>query len=804
MKHLYTVALATALASPALAAAADEAALEEIVVTAQRREESIQKAAIAIDAQAGDTLLQEGITKPEDLSKLVPALSFASGGGNNSSIFMRGVGTRTNNAYLDTAITISYDGVFMGRSAAAMATSFYDIERVEVLKGPQGILYGRNATGGAINVLPAKPQLDRASGYALLAVGSYEERQLEGALNLPLWGQSALRFAFNRYKHEGYNKDGTNDADVAGARLQYLIEPSERVSFRIGADYTKIGGFGNGWSYAGVYTPGSYTFVPSGLPVNEGTATPAANAYRRTILGAPGFGFLNDLQDEYYQDYWYTGVNAELNVRTDYGTWTFIPAWRKSDGSSRFGGPGFNTGWIQDAHQQTSAELRLTSTGDRRLDYIAGAYYFDETSDSNNTYNQEFVLPLQLYTHDTRSLAGFGQLTFHATDRLRLVGGARYTSDKKEMDGVIDNFIVFCGGPPPTNLAPPASFGRGCAVPGNLPHFPTLDTPQQAFDWMVGNGWINPSTVLTGNTQGFPLLNGVGFVLRAHTPVADGGTNSKFTWKASVQYDVAPESLLYATYETGYRAGGFQLAESFPTYKPEFLDAASIGSKNRFLDGRLQVNGEIFWWKYKDQQINFFTLSPQGTLVSSTQNVGASTNKGLDIDLIFAATDNTRLSARYNYLKATYDELHFITAPPRDNFACPFTFTGGTAGGAPVKDFDCSGKPAMYAPEHIFNAGIEQTFPMGGYDLVASVHSTWRDEQWSSIEYVAHELIPSYWATDASLTLHAPDDRWSVSAYGRNLEDERRALSAQTPVIGAGMVSYGAGATYGLRVRAAF
>jgi hypothetical protein len=182
---------------------------------------------------------------------------------------------------------------------------------------------------------------------------------------------------------------------------------------------------------------------------------------------------------------------------------------------------------------------------------------------------------------------------------------------------------------------------------------------------MVGNGWINPSTVLTGITQGFPLLNGVGFVLRAHTPVVDGGTSSKFTWKASVQYDVAPDSLLYATYETGYRAGGFQLAESYPTYKPEFLDAASIGSKNRFLDGRLQVNGEIFWWKYKDQQINFFTLSPQGTLVSSTQNVGSSTNKGLDIDVIFAATDNTRLSARYNYLKATYDDLHFITAPPR-------------------------------------------------------------------------------------------------------------------------------------------
>jgi len=806
MKNLLMLACAPAVLGPCLAHADEGGALEEIVVTAQRREESIQKAAIAIDATGGTALLQEGITKPEDLSKLVPALSFAAGGGNNSSIFIRGVGTRTNNAYLDTAITISYDGVFLGRSAAASSTSFYDIERVEVLKGPQGILYGRNATGGAINVLPVRPAFDRTGGYVLIGAGSYDERQAQGALNLPLWGNSALRFAFNRYQHDGYNKDGTNDAEITGARLQYLVEPSDRVSLRIGTDYTKVGGIGNGWSFAGRYVngPTGYTYVPSGLPLDEGTATPAANAYRQTLLGAPGFGFFDALQDRYFQHYWYAGVNGELDVKTDYGTWTFIPAWRKSDGASDFGGPAFNTAWIQDRHWQTSAELRLASTGKQRVDYIAGAYFFKEKSDSNNTYNQEFVLPLQLYTAETRSLAGFGQLTFHATDRLRLVGGARYTSDRKSMDGVIDNFIVFCGGPPPNNLAPPASFARGCAVPGNLPHFPTLDTPEQAFAWMLGNGWINPNTVLTGATQGFPLLNGVGFVLRTHVPEVNSGTNSKVTWKASVQYDVAAESLLYATYETGYRAGGFQLAESFPTYRPEYLDAASIGSKNRFLDGRLQVNGEVFLWKYKDQQINYFTLSPQGTLVSSTQNVGRSTSKGFDIDVVYAATRNTRLSLRYNYLDATYDDLHFVTAPPRDNFGCPFTLPGGTAGGAPLKDFDCSGKPAVYSPKYTVNAGIDQTFPLSRYDLVASVYSTWRGDQWSSVEYVAHELIPAYSTTDATLSLRGPGDKWSVSAYGRNLENKRYALSAQAPLVGAGMVSYAAGTTYGVRLQASF
>ena len=806
LKNLLALACASAVLGTTLVHAEEGEALEAIVVTAQRREETIQKAAIAIDATSGNSLVQEGITKPEDLSKMVPALSFASGGGNNTSIFIRGVGTRTNNAYLDSAIAISYDGVFLGRSAAASSTSFYDIERVEVLKGPQGILYGRNATGGAINVLPVRPKLDGMGGYVLIGAGSYDERQAQGALNLPLSDNSAMRFAFNRYQHDGYNKDGTNDADITAARLQYLIEPNDRVSLRIATDYTKVGGIGNGWSFTGRYAngPTGYTYVPASLPMNEGTATTAANAYRQTLLGAPGFGFFNALQDPYFQHYWYAGVNAELNVKTDYGTWTFIPAWRKSNGASDFGGPAFNTALTADRHSQTSAELRLTSTGEHRLDYIAGVYFFKEKSDSNNAYNQEFVLPLQLYTAETRSLAGFGQLTFHATDRLRLVGGLRYTSDRKSMDGTIDNFIVFCGGPPPNNLVPPASFAAGCAVPGNLPHFPTLDTPEQAFAWMQNNNWINPNTVLNGGAQGFPLLNSVGFVLRTHVPVVDSGTNSKLTWKASVQYDLAPESLLYATYETGYRAGGFQLAESFPTYKPEFLNAASVGSKNRFLDDRLQVNGELFLWKYKDQQINYFTLSPEGTLVSSTQNVGKSTSKGFDIDVIYAATRNTRLSLRYNYLDARYDDLHFVTAPPRDNFGCPVTLPGGTAGGAPLKDFDCSGKPALYSPKYTLNAGIEQAFPLSAFDLVASVYSTWRGEQWSSIEYVEHELIPSYSTTDVSLSLRGPDEKWSVSAYARNLEDKRRALSAQAPLVGAALVSYGPGTTYGVQLRASF
>lgn len=135
------------------------AGVEDIVVTAQRRAQSLQKAAVAIDAVSGEDLIERGITNAIDLTKTVPALTVTNGGASNTSLYLRGVGNRTTSSWTDPAIAVSYDGVFLGRSAGAFGSAFYDLERVEVLKGPQGILYGRNATGGAINVIPARPSL---------------------------------------------------------------------------------------------------------------------------------------------------------------------------------------------------------------------------------------------------------------------------------------------------------------------------------------------------------------------------------------------------------------------------------------------------------------------------------------------------------------------------------------------------------------------------------------------------------------------------------------------------------------------
>ncbi|OYW88496.1 MAG: TonB-dependent receptor, partial [Sphingobium sp. 32-64-5] len=582
----------------------------------------------------------------------------------------------------DPAITPSYDGVVLGRSAGAFGSAFYDLARVEVLKGPQGILYGRNATGGAINIIPARPELGENGGGFNLSYGNYDAVSIDGYVNLAISDNSALRIAGTRQIHDAYNRDGSDDLDRSGLRAQFLIEPSDVVSLRIGADWTKVGGVGPGSSYLGSFTPGTYDFVPAPFDSSEGLNTDAANAWRQTQLGAPGFGFLNGMNEQQYVDYTYWGVNAELNWKTDIGTFTLIPAYRKSEGSSLFYGPAFNTAFTDETDTQYSLEARLAgSVG--MMDYVVGGFYFNEKIRASNEYNQEFVLPIQSYEHKTKSWALFGQLTANLTDRFRLVGGLRYTHDKKSMDGMINNFITFCGSPPPDNLVPPASFANGCAAPGALPHYPNLLTTGDTVNWLVSNGWIAAGSADQPNVQVFPLLNGTGSILKTWNPVVDSGTYSRLTWKASAEFDLSPRNLLFATVEAGYRAGGFQLAEGKSRYNPEFITAYTIGSKNRFFDNRVQLNLEGFWWKYKDQQITYFTVDTSGTLINSNENAGKATIKGFDIDAIVKPTHTTTVNAKVQYLKATYDDLHLFTAAPRDNINCSFTSSNWSAMPAP-------------------------------------------------------------------------------------------------------------------------
>ena len=807
-----TAMTAIALASPAFAqetqsAASDNGGISEIIVTAQRKEESLQKAALAIDAVSGDDLAQRGIASATDITKAVPAISLPSPGGNISSIFIRGVGNVTTSSYNDPAVTPSYDGVVLGRGAGVFGAAFYDLARVEVLKGPQGILYGRNATGGAVNIIPNRPVIGRNGAGFNVSAGNYDAVDADAYVNLGVSDISALRLGAAYAVRDGYNRDGTDDLRRGSLRAQFLIEPSSDLSLRIGADYTHLGGRGVGGSYVGGYAPdgaGGYAFFPSGLDASEGFNTPAANAFRNQNLGAPAFAFLSAMNGDQRQDSTYWGLNAELNWTTGIGKVTIIPAYRESEDHSLFYGPAFNTAMTNEKIRQTSLEARLAGkTG--MFDYVVGGFFFNEKIDANNQYNQEFVLPIVNYRHKTDSYAGFGQLTANISDRFRLIGGARYTHDKKSINGLINNFITFCGGPPPALVTPPASFGIGCATPGNMPYYPNFLNTTDTINWLRTNNWIASNSTDQAGYQVFPLLTGAGAILKTYNPVVDSKGFSRVTWKGSAEFDLSPQNLLYATVESGYRAGGLQMTESKTSYKPEFITAYTIGSKNRFFDNHVQLNLEGFIWKYRDQQITYFTVDTSGTLINSNENAGRATIKGFDVDLLIKPTGRTTLNAKVQYLDSRYDDLHLYTAAPRDNFNCPYTFTGGTAGGAPVKDFNCSGNPLLFSPKWTVNLGAEQIVPLGEkLELVANVDTAWRDRQWGGFEYLAFENIPAYWTTDAALTLRDPSGGWSLTAYVRNLEDKRRNLAPQASPRGMAVGHFSAPRTYGLRLSGNF
>lgn len=264
-------AMAIAMAAqPAIAqdnqneTAREPAGLSEITVTAQRREESLQDAALPIDALSPDQLTRQGVESAQDLGRISPSLGANAGGGPLTSLFVRGVGALTVNSLQDSGVAQNYDGVYLGRSSSAAGLNFYDMERVELLKGPQGTLYGRNATGGVLNYIPKKPELGEIGGYVQGSYGNFDAFAVQGAVNLPVADTVAFRVAGSHQDRDGFNDDGTSDLDAQSVRAQLLFEPSNRFNARFAVDHTEVGGKGVSGSLLGFFgtAPGTHSPIP--------------------------------------------------------------------------------------------------------------------------------------------------------------------------------------------------------------------------------------------------------------------------------------------------------------------------------------------------------------------------------------------------------------------------------------------------------------------------------------------------------------------------------------------------------------
>ena len=815
MKHIIlasvsvlAIAAAPVHAQTAPADSEDQSGLADIIVTAQRTSESAQKAPVAISVVSAEDLIRQNISRAEDLTRVVPALVATASGGPNTTYFIRGVGNTTSNSYSDPAISFNYDGVYIGRPNSTQGF-FFDLQRIEVLKGPQGTLYGRNATGGAINVIPKRPEIGVLGGEAQASYGNYNAFQTQGAINIPIGDKGAFRLSAMSVKHDGYLSDGTADQRQYGIRAQVLAELTPNLTTRIDADVGHAGGAGPGTFIYGTFAlpAGTTTYVFTPTPTlgdTVGVHDPRTEAFVQTRF-IPQAGKNSEATGSYPRlDNTFWGFTNETVWKTDAGTLTLQGAYREATIHSLSTTSNFR-GFSQDEkNNQLTLEGRWAGKIGTTADYLIGAFLFDESINSKAAINQLTTLPIQNYRTGTNSKAVFGRFALHATDTLTFTAAGRYTDDKKRMDGLSDVFTFNCGNPqaPPQDLCPTA------------PLFPLVFTAADVISFYTARGIAIGVPNMNGQAAVPPpaILN-VPRILRNQIVINSTLQTKKFTYRLAADFQVTPSNLLYASYETGFHGGGFNFGVGRETYRPETIEAFTIGSKNRFFGNKLQINIEAFYWKYKDQQIaqfgNDFSL-PTPISVFYTSNIGRSTIKGIDADFAVLATPTTRISGSVQYLDAKYDS-YALTASPRGPYPSfnNCRITGGVLGATPATDvpyaIDCAGNPALFSPKWSFNIGVEQTIKFDGFKLVATGGTRYRGDFFAATGYQPWTISRGSFQSDASLTLAPDSDRWFVTAYINNIEDQRRITQSNVnATLGTQSAIATAPRTYGVRIGGKF
>ena len=710
--------------------------LQDIVVTAQRRSESLQRAAIAVSAVSGSALVDAGVTRPNELTSLVPSLQVTPSAGPYSLFYVRGVGNFNGNALSDSAVAFNFDGVYVGR-ASSTTGFFYDLDRVEVVKGPQGTLYGRNATGGAINVISHKPDLNKTSARASLEYGNYNAVRADAMLNIPVGDKSALRLSGVLVNHDAYMKDGTDDQKDLGGRLSFLTKPNDDLTIKVVADYFSQRGRGQGGTPAELGVEGRPGYLSA--------AGGAFYASQPNVLLGRTF-YPQATQPYMRNSYW--GVSSTVEYKTPAGTITLIPAYREGNLDLLTETPGF---YIQqrEKDKQFSFEGRLASDESHPFRYIFGMFYYDEKNVVPFYFvNQQAGVTFANYYQKIKSMAAFARLTYAITPKFRINGGARFTTEDKSVGGIQSGASRACTNP--TSFFP--TYVPGCP---NAPAFGMTEY-QPTPNFVPGpDGTVTIPNVI--DWQGANARqNGV----------------SRVTYRAGADWDITPRNLLYASVESGFKSGGFYFSADRGEFRPESIVAFTVGSKNRFLDNRLQLNLELFYWKYKDQQISHLLSDSAGNTIFGAENVGQATYKGFELETSFAPARGTVLKADVQYLDAKYNS--FVYNTPNFNGG----FSNGTSCpnvGAPGVNYtvDCSGRRPPNAPRWSINLGAEQTFNFSnGGRLVFNLLGHYQSENLTGLEFKASEYQAAYWQVNAQASYALPGNHMKIGAYILNAFDK--------------------------------
>lgn len=590
------VGLAGALAAPGVAAQqARTPVLQEIIVTAQKRVESAQEVPAALTVLDADALERAAIYTIEGVVARTPGFTMNRFNIAEPQLYIRGVGSSSDSAAGDPTVGVFLDEVYVGRISGA-SFDLFDLERIEVLRGPQGTLYGRNTSGGAVNVITRKPTRD-FEALVQVGAGNYASREARALLNGALGPAGAARVVVSHRENEGYSRNMVTGQRLANdnntsLRAQYLLDGGP-TRLLLGFDYSEDDTKGNARVPFPVFDDLAISALiralyPAGTSIRLSTSDPASFQRRRI-----------------------RGMTFRAEHDADYGTWTLLLGHRETDvrwyedlSGLRPSPPWvlFNEDRAEEHANQYSAEARLSSSPASRLEWVLGAYAFGEDVDRTESFVTRFTpLPIAggdvTFVQDAQSdsYALFGQLGYPVTDRFKITGGVRLTRDQKDVVQVAIN--------------------------------------------------NDPSDT----TPGIPLFPGSTYNIAASEEW------DSFTGRLSFEYTSAGGQLFYAAANRGFKSGIFPSQNNvvqnvgMPT-PPEKVMAYEVGAKTEWADRRVRANVALFRMNYEDLQL--FRLDPQLRLITFTEDAIID---GVELELAAALTEGFRIGANYAWLDAEVD-----------------------------------------------------------------------------------------------------------------------------------------------------
>jgi iron complex outermembrane recepter protein len=781
--NLISIAIATCISLPVLAA--DAPTLDEVIVTAQKRVQKLEDVPISVSTISGDKIEQGGIINVQALADYIPSFNMTQTG-IGTNIAIRGISSGVNQGFEQSA-AMFVDGVHYGRAQLARAP-FLDIERIEVLRGPQSILFGKNSTAGAISIITAKPGDTHEASLSVLNEPEYGEQDLRFMASGPISDTVGGRMAIMNRSFDGYIENTTLDrsesADkdrVVRATLEWKPTDAWDITLKM-----EDGSFdSNGRNIEAV------------LPVTNAGLNPSNNPNPyATILSflTAGNYVLDTEQDSFRQsngDYSYNDTkNVTLNIDYDIGDYLLTSVtgynaytYQELCDCDFTGAPLFNILSDED-YSQVSQELRIASSEDQTVSWMAGIFYQSSKLKfhdkvlvpTNSPIVTAFSSPTRLgptlggllrgastqrdFSQDASLYAAFVQATWNFTDTTRVVAGGRYTTETKEADR--RQYHVT-----PTGTVLPQG---------------TVANP---YNFIWSQFKVDPHSI-------------------AREPRDESGFNPQIT----LQHDLNKNDRLYASVTTGFKSGGFDVrsnqapnglggiyngagADPYTNatvsnldgsweFKEEKVTNYEIGGKFLFADGRFELNLAAFRSEFTDMQTSQF----DGSLSFNVTNAGEAVVQGLEVDSRWAITNGLQMRGGASYLDFEYTDFK--------NGQCAF----GQAATSPNGLCDQTGMRREFVPETQGNIGFDYVFTFGnGWSLTNTLDFVYSASYFATPSLDARFVQPSYTKINARIALSGVDNMWELALIGKNLTDEAIVTYANgLPV--ASVLTAGAGSGY--------